>query len=73
MNGWGGDDFDEKCLVKALGRLMARKNPTVEHAVKFSKPDGFECEVNEDEAMDWLKVNRPVLFDRLSDASWMWK
>lgn len=63
---WRGDYPSD-----AVAHFMAEKNEAVAEMFTYLElrgrieTIGFECSVNQDEAMNWLKANRPVYWAQL--------
>ena len=66
--GWRGD-----YPADAVAEFMANHNSEVADMYKYLSiinrkrtVCGFECSVNESDAMEWLKINRPNIFKALN-------
>ena len=66
--GWGGDYPADQVAIDMAGKVEAIQDmfKYMEARNKVNKEHmGFECNVQEDEAIAWLHANRPRVFAKL--------
>lgn len=72
--GWGGDYEADNVLEWFTGKpgyeqvadLFQYLNTVQTHQAAWEDPVGFECNIPAADAMDWLKLHRPLLFARIA-------
>lgn len=63
--GWGGD-----YAADAVARFCEDLNKDVAHVLETVRElddEGFECHVHKEQALEWIKANRPAIMEHIGE------